>query len=251
MKRETILLLTCVCAAGCSTAERGRWPFPQVQAADDTSVLTVLRERTRSPGSLYAELWMSFESAEQGGVFDVVVLYDGADRLRMTAFRDLALSTRDIFDLVITGESYELALWGEEEGASGPERHAGSLADLSSVHRGYLAFAFLREGFFLPGPAASLQDVEVERINGSLRVLGSPSPGVTLMWDLKARRSACAGPRYCEMRRNAARARDGNRRSASCMRATSRWTAVSFPRDSSCATPTPGSSSRVASATSS
>jgi hypothetical protein len=117
---------------------------------DDAGVLAVVRERSRPPSSLYAELSMSFEGPDGGGVFDTVVLYEAPERLRLSAFRALLVSTRVIFDLVLDGGRSELLLAAGEPGEE-PRRFAGPAEDLGSVHPGFRMFAVLREGLFLPG----------------------------------------------------------------------------------------------------
>jgi hypothetical protein len=168
--------------AGCRAEPVLRWPFPAVEAPDDRAVLSTLRERTRPPQNLYAELTMSFQSAEREGVFDAVVRYVRPGRLRMTGFRGLLLSTREVFDLVLDGERCELSL-EDQDGGGGERRFSGSVSELGQVHPGFRAFSVLREGLFLPG---TLPDGEarVERSPRELKVECRGPGGAEVTWRL-------------------------------------------------------------------
>lgn len=160
------------------------WPFPPAVGEDDGAVLATLRRRTEAPRSLYAELAMSFEGAGQNGVFDVVASYRRPGWLRLTAFRDLLVSTRDIFDLVLTPERFAMVIEGGES-AEGAKRSAGAAGELGSAHRGFLAFAALREKLFLPGLLTEGESAEVERREGRIFVRARMRGGAEVTWRLE------------------------------------------------------------------
>ncbi len=181
---RAVLVLWAVVAwgsvVGCRGVERRQWPFPKVEAHDDASVLAVFTRRGQLPRALYAELQMSFDSKAEAGVFDVVVVHESSGRLRMKAFRDGAFYSRDIFDLVLAGDRFEMILWKDE----GPHKSTGSLDELSAVHPGFVTFALLRERFFLPGSLGELAEERVVRTKDGLSIESSGRSGVRVTWRL-------------------------------------------------------------------
>jgi hypothetical protein len=152
-----------------------------VEARGDADVLAVLRSRTEGVRSLYAELAMAFEGGGESGVFDVVVHYRRPGWFRLTAFRDLVVSSRGIFDLVLTPERFALVI----EEPDGPRTEAGPAAGLPAVNKGFRAFAYLREALFLPGAATEGEAAAVERREDGVLVRGRSPGGVDVVWRLE------------------------------------------------------------------
>jgi hypothetical protein len=178
------LALFLVALAGCRGEPPIHWPFPLVETEvkhDDQAVMAILEERTRPPESLYAELRMSFQQGDRGGVCDAVVRYARPGRLRMTAFRDFLLSTHSIFDLLIDGQHSELTLSGEASGGEA-QKFSGTVEELARAQPGFRTFSILREGFFLPGtlPGGGLE--RVERSSGALTVIERGPDGSEVRW---------------------------------------------------------------------
>jgi hypothetical protein len=169
-------------AAGCGAPPR-RWPFPEVAPAGDGEVLAILRSRTEGVESAYAELSMSFEGLERSAVATAVVRYEAPGKIRMTAFKDLLVSARGIFDLLLAPGGFVI----EVEGESGPERRSGGAGDLSALPRGFRALAALREAMFLPGRIPAGAPAAVERDGGRVVVRAAVSSGHEVEWTLEPR----------------------------------------------------------------
>jgi hypothetical protein len=146
--RACLLFVIGFVVTGCWTTPERNWPFPEVDAPDEATVLRIIEERSRPPKSAYAEIAMSFESKERSGVVDTVVQMVPGSGLRMTAIKDVFVATRPIFDILVRANRFELHLWPEDGPA---ERHAGRLEELAGIHDALFAFAVLRERLFAPG----------------------------------------------------------------------------------------------------
>lgn len=179
---SALLLVLAAFAARCGAPPR-RWPFPEVGAIGDEGVLAVLRERTDGVESVYAELSMSFEGLERSAVATAVVRYEAPGKIRMTAFKDLFVSARGIFDLLLVPGGFVI----EVEGEDGPERRAGGEGDLSALPRGFRALAALREAMFLPGRIPAGAPATVERAGGGVAVRAKVSSGHEVEWSLEPR----------------------------------------------------------------
>jgi hypothetical protein len=169
-------------AAGCGEPPK-RWPFPPVEAAGDAGIISLLRARTAGVESLYAELSMSFEGPERSVVATAAVRYAEPGKIRMTAFKDIFVGTRSIFDLLLVPDRFVIEVEGEE----GPERREGSSVDLSTLPRGFRALAVLREAMFLPGRMPPDAPATVERRGGRISVRASISSGHEVEWSLEPR----------------------------------------------------------------
>ncbi|HVR76180.1 MAG TPA: hypothetical protein VMT52_17755, partial [Planctomycetota bacterium] len=170
--------------AGCRAPER-HWPFPPVPAAlSDAEVLATIESRVSGVRSLYAVLTMSFEiQGGRGGVMDAVVRYEHPGRIRMTAFKDLLISSRGIFDLVLDqGRFFFDGI--DFEGDGGPKYEEGDVADLARLQPGFRAMAGLREAMFLPGLVGADRPPSVLRRQGEIVVLTSSPTGHPLEWTL-------------------------------------------------------------------
>lgn len=165
--------------SGCAGVERN-WPFPIVHVEDDAAVCRLLAERAQGPRSLYAVLSMAFELPQHSGVAEAVVRYEAPGRLRFIAFKDLLVTSRDIFDLVLLPDHFELRF----EGDKGPERFSGRASELGQAQPGFRAFGILREALFLPGRLAANVLPRVLREPERMVVRGRSESGHELEWEI-------------------------------------------------------------------
>lgn len=203
MKRKDSLLTPCslrLCGSvsffllhiplltSCRAPETHNWPFPEVpgevrvaaQRGDAPRVLAVLRDRVERVESLYAELTMTIEGGERSGVFDTVLYYRAPQELRITAFRDLVVSTRDVFDLVLSEDAYVLRL--DEDGEE--QVYRGRASELS--HQGFRVFGLLRARIFLPGLVVPGESAHVGAQDGVLEVTVTGASG-RVVWGADSR----------------------------------------------------------------
>ncbi len=176
------LLASRLCLAllgGCGAPE-ARWPFPIVERRDPEAVLNVLRERTGDVRMLYAVLSMSFEMPERSGVAAAVVSYAWPGTMRMTAFKDTIVTSRGIFDILLTPDRYEAVLVGE----AGPERSSGRAEDLGKLHPAFRALGAFREAVFLPGLLDRGAAPRVFRDKGRVVVTTLTPAGFLVDWEL-------------------------------------------------------------------
>lgn len=169
---------------GCRAPER-HWPFPPVPAAlSDAEVLATIESRVSGVRSLYAVLAMSFDiKGGRGGVMDAVVRYEHPGRIRMTAFKDLLISSRGIFDLVLDqGRFFFDGI--DFEGDGGPKYEEGDVAELARLQPGFRAMAGLGEAMFLPGLIGPDRQARVLRRPEGIAVLTSSPTGHPLEWTL-------------------------------------------------------------------
>lgn len=164
--------------AGCHAPLRS-WPFPPARAEDLPGAASILRERVSDIGSLYALLAFSFDVAGEGGVFEAAVRYRSPGTLRMTAFKDLLVQTRPVFDLVLAQGRYSLTL----ETPEGPRQSAGSDSELATDTSGFRAIALFREALFLPGLGAGGAP-RIVADSKALEVQGTTPAGVPIVWRL-------------------------------------------------------------------
>jgi len=164
---------------GCGTPER-RWPFPRADARDDAAILATLADRTSGIDSLYAELAMAFEATERSAVFTAVVNYRAPDRIRMSAFKDILIASRSIFEFLLDGDRYITVF----EGDGGPERQEGTLAQVDLVQPGFRAMIALREAMFLPGRIQPGAPARIERASGQTTLHTVTPSGHAVRWDL-------------------------------------------------------------------
>jgi len=169
-----VLLLT-----SCGSREK-RWPFPRVEARDDAAILATIADRTSGIDTLYAELTMSFETRERSAVLTSVVNYRAPDVIRMSAFKDILIVSRSLFDFLIVGGRFVALIEGEK----GPERREGSLEDLERIHPGFRAMGALREAMFLPGRMPAGAAARIERSPGRITLHTTTPSGHPVSWRL-------------------------------------------------------------------
>ena len=179
-RRSVAALLGLALLSGCRGGER-RWPFPEVESGPGHTIVSRLEARTRGVRSLYAVVSMSFESKEESAVLEAVVNYVKPGRIRMTAFKDALVVSRDVFDLTLTPQRYFMVLEGER----GPERHEGPRRELPERLPGFRAFEALGEAMFLPGLLASAPPARIVRSATSLQVISLTPSGHEVRWELE------------------------------------------------------------------
>ena len=196
VRRCVFLLLPLSCVSpvpflsSCRSPEERNWPFPEVDVevvaaarrGDPAPAIAVFQGRVAGIESLYAELTMTIEGGERSGVFDTVVYYQAPHQLRITAFRDLLVATRDVFDLVLSESSYVLRL--DDDGEE--QVHRGAVSDLGAAHEGFEVFQLLRERIFLPGIVFAGESVRSEAQDDVLSVTVSTASG-EVTWVADAR----------------------------------------------------------------
>ena len=124
---------------------------------------------------------MSYTSLERSGAFDAVVIYQAPRRLRLQAFKDLVLESRDLFDIVLQPEGYAIRHRLDAE----PLIDKGSLADFPEAHPRFSGIFWAAEALFLPGAARSDAPVLVlGRLPSGIRVETHLASGVRAQWDL-------------------------------------------------------------------
>lgn len=154
--------------------------FPEVSYASSAEAVAVVRSRT-AVRSLYAVISMAFDGPAHSGTFDVVVNYQAPRKLRMTAFKDLIVSTHDIFDLLLTPQGYTAEHRPQEQGD--PVVQKGPLAKLPQDLPRFAGFYLCAEGLFLPG---SLADPSQAKLEGAV-LEGTLASGQSVRWGLDPR----------------------------------------------------------------
>ncbi len=130
--------------------------------------------------TLYAELAMGFRSPERDASTSAVLRYRAPDTLRLTAFVDVVLDTRPVFDLVIDGGRYTFVV--HEDGAAAPHTETGETNRLAEIQPMLAGFHWTREGLFFPG-AGVVANAEVGREGtGMYTVEGGLSTGARATW---------------------------------------------------------------------
>jgi hypothetical protein len=106
-----------------------------------------LQARVSGLRTLAAVLTVTFANPSRRDTFDMIVNYDAAGKTRYTAFKDLILSTRPIFDLVFIDGQYRLIT----HNAGHTHQYQGQIKQFTIQHPSMRIFALVGEAFFLPG----------------------------------------------------------------------------------------------------
>lgn len=106
-----------------------------------------IQARTTGLHTLAAVLTVAFSNPDRRDTFDLIVNYDATGKTRYTAFKDLLLSTRPIFDLVFIDQQYHLTT----HDAGHTRRDQGQITQFAIEHPSMRVFALVGEAFFLPG----------------------------------------------------------------------------------------------------
>jgi hypothetical protein len=121
--------------------------LPPVATLDLARRAQVVQARTVGIHTLTGVLTIEFSGLERRGTFDMIVNYHAAGHLRFSAFKDLLISTRPVFDLLLTNEMYRLEVYD----AGQVRRAQGEASQFALQHPQFQAFYTIGEGFFLPG----------------------------------------------------------------------------------------------------
>lgn len=126
-------------------------PASALEPGEAARVASLVRSRTTGVRTLAALLAMQFVGEGRQGTVELIVNYDASGTMRFSAFKNLVITTRPVFDLLFVGDMYRLALPDAEGGQ--PDR--GPQAAFVRRHPRFRAFWIIGEGFFLPGFDAS------------------------------------------------------------------------------------------------
>ncbi|MBI4617648.1 MAG: hypothetical protein HY720_28815 [Planctomycetes bacterium] len=179
------ILVVVVVVAGCH-ARQPNPLFPGIGPLGYADSLTILDERTRGAKSLYAELELSYDGPERSGVFEAAFYFQEPASIRMTVFKDLILSTREIFDIVLTPDRYRLSFEGENGGsktASGPSD------GFAKEHTSFASFYWIREAFCLPGRSST------RKSDARIEMESRLSSGAIVNWEFLPRTLQVTGAR--------------------------------------------------------
>jgi len=170
--------LLVACAAGCGSVPVS--PFPVVGPLDDAATVAVLRSRTAAVHSAYALLSMAFDSPDRSGTVDAAVNWRAPHELRVTAFKDLVLTTRDVFDLLLGAQEYALEFSEDDDGAG---RDQGPLADFPQAQPEFAGFYWAGEALLLGGAVHDVGCV-VRRDGETVEVAATLRNGAPVTWVL-------------------------------------------------------------------
>jgi len=155
-----------------------------------------LRSRTDAVRSLQAVLSITYESSEFEGTFSAVCNYQAPRRMRITAFKDIVIGTRPIFDMLFTEKEYAIDV-AEMKGTKAVH-DLGKLKDFPAKHPRFASFYWAGEAIFLPGllsPDASVAFPYRSAPNDATRrdpwretVKGKLPTGAEILWYLDTRR---------------------------------------------------------------
>ena len=124
---------------------------------------------------------MVYESPDRDGTFEAVVLYQAPRHLRIQAFKDLVVDSRDLFDLLLRPEGYSVRHALESEAIEG----RGPLEQFPAQHPRFSGIFWAREALFLPGAARPEHPIEVQaHLSSGIRVETRLASGVRAQWDL-------------------------------------------------------------------
>lgn len=162
-------------AGGCNGTPPS--PVPVVEPLDDASTLAVVSSRTDVEG-VYAVIECAYDGPDRSGAFDAVVYWRAPGRLRVSAFKDLVLATRGVFDLCLGAERYAVEVLGEDDE---PLVERGALEDFPREQERFAGFYWAREALFLAGAIADEARV-VERTADRVVLAGRVRSGAAVRW---------------------------------------------------------------------
>ncbi|MGE0707586.1 MAG: hypothetical protein AB7N76_10410 [Planctomycetota bacterium] len=171
------LLCSCACA-GTGAEGDGAAGGP---TRSDEEVVAALRERSARLRALEAVIAMTYDDGARSGTCDAVFLYRAPRELRLQAYKDLVVSDRQLFDLLLTPGGYALDTSFED-----PPVHArGPLARFPAEHPFLAGVYWAGEALFLPGAAAPGAEIRVlARRPDAIRVETRLASGARAEWDL-------------------------------------------------------------------
>ena len=151
MKALPVIML-CMVGAGlvvltaCS-AVPSPWSSANLLPHDRLAHAQIIQARTMGLHTLTAVLAMTFTGEHQQRTFDMIVNYDATEKMRFTAFKELGLTARPIFDLLFVGDRYRLEVQQDAEVWT----YQGPVSQFLRDHPPFWAFLVIGEAFFLPG----------------------------------------------------------------------------------------------------
>ena len=167
------------CATAPSPFEPAR--DPALVAGEPAAVEAALRARTARLRSLYAVVSLSYDAPDLQGSFDAAFRYVAPRSLRVTGFKDLIVTAKDLFDLELGPSRFVLV----EQEDDRPRRVGGPAAALPREHPRYEAFYWAAEALFLPGACAPDAPVGVGPVReGELQVTSELESGAQARWAL-------------------------------------------------------------------
>ncbi|MBI3723244.1 hypothetical protein HY251_04710 [bacterium] len=165
------IVLALACLSGCASTEPS--VFPDLGPLTDEQALAIIHSRTEAARSLQAVLSVTYESKEFDGTFTAVCNYEAPGKMRITAFKDIVLSTRGIFDILFTPTEYAIDV--AEMGGTPAVHDRGKIVGFPSKHPRFAGFFLAGEVLFLPGKvlnAARCRDFADGDALGALLISG-------------------------------------------------------------------------------
>jgi hypothetical protein len=150
---------------------------------DDAATVATLRSRTAAVSSGYAVLAMAFDGPERSGTLDAAVHWRAPHELRVTAFKDLVLTARDVFDLLLGSEEYALELVEDDDRRT---RDRGAVAVFPQAHPRFAGFFWAGESLLLAGAVHGDDGRVVRRDAETVQVAARLRNGATVTWVLSA-----------------------------------------------------------------
>ncbi len=172
----TVVLSFTACASLPPTS-----PFPTVDTRSPIEQAYIIQARTTGLRTLAAVLTVALSRQDKQDAFEMIVNYDASGKMRFTAFKDLMLSTRPIFDLIFVGPRYRLTLHNE----AGIHVRQGQVSQFVKDHPEFRVFFLVGEAFFLPGydgsgnppvPANAQGSQFITRLKSGLKAQWSAKP---------------------------------------------------------------------------
>jgi hypothetical protein len=137
-------------AAGCAAPQAAT--FTALGPMTDEQVVARLRARAAAIRTMYAVLEITYDSAKMNGTFEAACNYVAPGKMRMTAFKDLVVTTEPIFDMLLTPERYVMEMRDPKGGET--RKSAGPRSEFAAKNPEFALFAIVGEGMFLPGIGA-------------------------------------------------------------------------------------------------
>lgn len=175
---RALILLIPLCLAGCLSSGPAQF---EKTSATTAEIVSSIRARNASVPSLSAVVAMVYEGPDREGTFDSVVLFEAPRRLRLQAFKDLLVDSKDLFDLVLSPEGYAF----RHEFDAAPVDDRGALSAFPTAHPRFSGIYWAGKALFVPGAAALDAPVEVRgHLASGVRVETRLESGLRAEWDL-------------------------------------------------------------------
>jgi hypothetical protein len=173
-----LFLLIPLSLAGCLSSGPDNFPRTEATTAE---IVSSIRGRNASVRSLSAVVAMVYEGPDREGTFDAVVLFQAPRKLRLQAFKDLVVDSKDLFDLILSPEGYAFRHEFEDDTVE----DKGALEAFPEAHGRFSGIYWAGKALFVPGAAASDAPVEVTgHLATGVRVETRLESGLRAEWDL-------------------------------------------------------------------